>query len=437
MQLHERDKEHFPYKELIDLELIELYATKSYMPISLPEQLNFVNVDRVRTYIRKSSHTGHDDDPVVLMSTMLETFFAHHSTTLLDLDKLVKMWSDLFVNWVARLEMQNILTVPFEQRGAPHDIDAYIVKARNPRFFRSKSDLQILVSRFTFNMARRFFIVPVHLERPHIQAYNKLREKIIERWYNIVTPKTVMSVNPQVVFVSLDPKSVAFGAFPPDAMYDVDTLKRKGNVFNKWAKREGAIRVAIAKETGYEDVVKQTELEWEEAINYANQLIGALIPRANAIDLETSTQMEGYEEAVDRILNEQTRFAELERGTEEEDPIDLSGSVYAKNVSDRVHGVMSGGIVATKTYMGQEYGFTKHAHTKAKERGISYANMMKVAHLGAHKGNNEYHYGKHAVVLDDNNTIITTYPVGQKEFAPRHVDVETLGTAFKKVPPNM
>jgi hypothetical protein len=200
---------------------VEKLANMDFLPVTLPRQLGFSSVTQVKEYVKQSTRKeDEDDNPILMMSVLMEAFFGHYSTCLLDHKDLTTMFAKLINACVDRIYHQGIVTVPEEMRQdvtvyEPH-IEAWEAKlikevnestppgeGRNQmmekvtadvkNIHRSKVDIEVLVSKFTFKMASRFYVVPVHLIRqpqPFVSRYIALRNIMFAKWIEL-TPYVV------------------------------------------------------------------------------------------------------------------------------------------------------------------------------------------------------------------------------------------------------
>ena len=149
--------------------------------------------------------------------------------------------------------------------------------------YRSKTDLIILFSKFSFLMGSRFYTPPVHKTPECVKKYTTLRANLINAWYGIVGPEVLKNVNPELSLVAFEPKSIAVKVFPPTAQYDVNKLRDRKRKFDMWFKRERESALLRAEKTGDVAYKSTTELQWRVAREFGNQLHDALLPRARAI----------------------------------------------------------------------------------------------------------------------------------------------------------
>lgn len=305
------------YKNLIHLNDVERMATTVYHPITLPRQLAFSSPDQVRKYIIESTRRPNEEDnPVAMMAVMMEAYFGHYSTCMLNHEELVNMWARLFTSAVNRLYDQSINTVPLNMRKdlvvSNYRFDGYIEELRtrvkekvnasttkkNERerfkkeelnyfanYYRTRKEIVELMTKFSFNMGSRFFVLPIHRRAIDVQSYMSLRDEIVDKWCEVGVD-ALMTVNPYRWFTVQDPKSVVFETFPPDAEYDMEMLGIKKRKFITWLNREKRHRLKVAKDTDDFDYAQAVEQEFKEAIKYFNIMSKALEPRAKRLTQE-------------------------------------------------------------------------------------------------------------------------------------------------------
>lgn len=351
---------------------LEEKATAYYLPITIANQQDFKNIAQVRAYINNKvpNHNARQ-----LMIVIMECLFGHYSTCLLPHKDLVLMFKKLFKSWTNMLYMQNReLIPPGKQYKNDELLELYIeskismaeeriksttsnkseireamkVERRKiANYFRPYRDLEILVSKFSFNMASRFFVVPVHLSAKICKRYVSLRDAVIESWYDIIVSlDTVKMFNPNVWFVSVEPKGAAFKMFPPDALYDMELLDSKMDSFKKWFKREKKRSLELASASNNEAVVLKTTEEWVQGMVYAKQLYNALKPRALQLSGEESNfivedeeEDDEYEDNNEELEGDHTYKSdeELENDEMDEDEKALQQQQFARYAAQFKH----------------------------------------------------------------------------------------------------
>ena len=320
--------DHYPYDKIIHLNGIDdIIKEDLLLSVTFQHQIHFTSTSQVRKYIKDRGTTpGKDDNPFDLVTVMMEAFFGHYSTSLLNQSELVTMWSKLFVNSIDRLYLQNILIVPEDKRDTEEHFESYIEAAtvhaeemaiaetepysqerkllkkeyldRVTDKYRSKTELAILFSKFTFMMGSRFYTPPIHKSPEILKKYITLRANIINAWCDMVGIEVLKNVNPDLSFFTIEPKSVAFKVFPPDAQYDNNQLRDRKRKFDNWFDRERDLALQKAEETGDFNYKADIRRQWRVARAYGNLLHDALVPRAQAI-----TDGEAEEDA-DFIVND-------------------------------------------------------------------------------------------------------------------------------------
>lgn len=340
--------EYYPYDKIIRYNEIEkVVNSDSLLSVTIQHQIGFSNISQVRKYIRDRATTpGKDDNPFDLVKIMMEAFFAHYSTCELNQMELVSMWMKLYKNSIERLYLQNVLLVPADKKSSETHYEPYIDEAlayanelaisrTAPRSaerralkqeyidevrdkYRSKLELHILFSRYAFMMGGRFYSKPVRYGPDRMKKYSTLRANIINAWYEMVTPETVLSVDAELYFKTLEPKSVALKTFAPDSMFDLEQLNARRVKFTRWFNREKDHALTIANEVGDSKYISDIIRQWRVAELYANQLYNALVPRATAITNEE------LEEDANFIVNDEGDEDEEfdEQDAEEEDEED-------------------------------------------------------------------------------------------------------------------
>lgn len=344
----------------VDLSRLEYKAGREYLPITLPRQYGFVNVAQVKEYVKQhgKDEGSRDENPEKLMSLLMEVFFGHYSTCRLNHTELIAMWRKLMSGWVGTLYDQNEWLVPEEVRRNSRgyiDFDDYVMDAeirinstsKNKKVelnalhkrYRTKSDLVLLVSKYSFIHASRFYILPLHLRPEIVKQYSALRDGIIEAWYDMVMdfPKVMRRINPNTWFSSLEPKTVATRIFRPDLYIHTDMLNKKKNAFNRWWARERKISLESAETTNDPAFVATRTREWEEAKVYATSLYNALLPRSRALDAEDDAFIDNAEYSDDENMHQ-----ELDNQRMEEDVREAVGSLKHVGLIDEDAAMASG-----------------------------------------------------------------------------------------------
>jgi hypothetical protein len=305
--------DHYQYDKIIHLNAIdELINEGMLLSITFQHQINFTSISQVRKYIKdKGSTPGKDDNPFDLITVMMEALFGHYSTSLLDHVELTTMWSKLFVNSVERLYLQNILIVPESKRSTENNFEPYIQQVkihanemanaetepysderkllkqeylgRVMDKYRGKTELAILMSKFAFLIASRFYTPPVHKTPHHVKKYATLRMNLISAWCDMVGTEVLKNVNPELSFTFVEPKFVAFKVFSPDSQYDIKKLQKRKRKFDTWFERERTLALRRATETGDALYRAGIDFQWSITRAFGDQLHDALVPRAQAI----------------------------------------------------------------------------------------------------------------------------------------------------------
>lgn len=265
--------------------------TKFFTPFTIAEesQLIFSSVDDVRQYAKGNGELP----PHAMMQRMLEAFFGHDSTCLIN-DKagLAQMFAKLYKGWVLRLYNRNSLIAPNETDGyyddiihekkiqfdqmykqGNADIKRMIVAQLNEfkANHRTLSEIDVLLSKYCFVIASRYYVTKERKNKSHFKHYRRLREAVIEAWYDVITITTLKTVNPDHWFTSTDPRSIAMRLFPQDVIMDDYEVEHRFNKYKKWHKKAGAEALEEVKRTNPE-LVPATIREWDMALLLAKRL---------------------------------------------------------------------------------------------------------------------------------------------------------------------
>lgn len=323
--------------KFINLNDLEVVATTVFLPVTFPNQLGFSSIDQVKVYMKEHSKSDdfydHDIDHAKAMTVMMESYFGHFAVCRLPHGPLLVMWTKLMTSWVDTLIDQTRWIVPPDRRDKSSDYDEFVIagkvkidegvktmtwlstvekkvekEKRLSEFhsrYRTRADIIILLSKFCFTMASRFYVVPVHL-RPAVvvsycKRYTSLRSELIDVWYDSVADSTsvIKIFNPQCWFVSLEPKTVAMKMFRDDLEVPSKQLRAKGSSFKRWFKRERNISLQNAKEINDEVFYRQERIRWHEAGLYAEKLFKTLTPVSLQIDQEERDFIDDDEDIVD------------------------------------------------------------------------------------------------------------------------------------------
>lgn len=283
--------EHYQYEDIIFFNIIDEVISNNHMlTITFANQMNFKNVNDVRNYIKMRTVSS---DPFDIVTVMMESFFAHFSTCLLDHAELIKMWVTLFNNSIEKLYHQNILLVPIDKRASVTTFEPYIENAHSlaeesgdPRRhsfisdkFRTKKELLTLFSKFIFMTAGRFYYPPNHLNKEHIKKYIKLKTNLILAWYDLCHIEDII---PESMITYTPPTVVAFKLFSPDTVCTLEELNQTKKLFDNWIAREKTITNMFTDSIQNKKLLQNNEREWRMAEIYGEQLYKALIPRATA-----------------------------------------------------------------------------------------------------------------------------------------------------------
>lgn len=427
----------YPYEYLYNINTIEEMADVVYPPITLSRQINFTSVEHVKQHIREYSkdENNRDDDVVLMLMKSMEVMFGHYSTCKLPHVDLVSIFRNLFSQTVVRLYWQNILLLSSDDANKiinsldPHsqreinklpDLDRHVL-GRLERLkidksekivdfknnYRTKNELLILITRFVFNMGGRFYKVPFHSKPTTIRNYMRLRVEIINEWFSLIDINNdeLKLIDPYDMFKPLNPITIAMIMFPPNAIYDTDTLTKKSEDFNTWLKDEMDRNMEIAKSTGDKAFMNKVDRDFKDG-----QICGTLLQNA--------------------LKKRSEKLKKTNHESKVED-IDFSGSSYLDVVNKQVSHAEAGKI-HKKMVNNKQYGITDHAYQRGRERGISERAMLAAAHNGRDIGNRRVSDGKNIVVMDkDTDTIITTYPEHSREkysnvYAPPVVSHDSL-----------
>lgn len=321
----------------VNLAKLEYEATRNYLPITLPRQYGFSSIAQVKEYIKQwgRDEGSREENPQKLMEIMMEVFFGHYSTCRLNHNELVAMWKKLMLGWSSQLYAQNEWIVPADKRATTryYDFDEFVHKAEHRleettptkklkvalahlhKRYRTKSELVLLVSMYSFAMGSRFYVVPLHLDPRVVQQYCALRDNMIEAWYEIAMdyPAAMRKLNPSRWLASIEPKSVAFKIFRPDLYVHTDMLNKKKTAFNTWWKRERKIQIESAQSTNDPEFIAMREREWDEAKLYATSLYNALLPRSKALDKEEDDFIDNTEYDDDENLHQELDNTRLDQ----------------------------------------------------------------------------------------------------------------------------
>lgn len=265
--------------------------TKYFTPFNIEEgsQLIFKSVNDVRDYAKGNG----DLPPHAMMQRMLEAFFGHDSTCLIsDKAGLAQMFAKLYSGWVLRLYNKNSLlapnkddgnyddiihekTIQFDQmyRQGNVDIKRMVVAQLNEfkANHRTLSEIDILLSKYCFIIASRYYSAKDRDNKMYFKHYRRLREAVIEAWYDVTTITTFKTINPDHWFTSSSPQSVALRLFPQNIIMDADEVEHRFNQYKKWHKKAGVEALEKIKVTNPElvtDIIK----EWDMALLLANRL---------------------------------------------------------------------------------------------------------------------------------------------------------------------
>jgi hypothetical protein len=295
----------------VSLHYLEHFSKKHFLPITLPRQIAFTNVEQVRSYVKKWGHNHiiAQEDPDVLMTLMMEVFFGHYNTSRLNHKELISMWKKLMLTWIDTLSAQSELLVPKNEQGNTANYDKYVIemeKTFNNEYelhtfydrHRTKNNIALIVSDFTFTQLYRFYMVPLHLQPELVKQYVALHNSVIEAWYDIVKdyPDVIRRVQPASY---LDPKAIATKIFGPDLCVPTEVLQKKKNAFLKWWNRESAIGMELAAIQNDTVFVESRKREWEQAKVYATLLHNALVPRSKLEDKKQFNYSDFDDEFVD------------------------------------------------------------------------------------------------------------------------------------------
>ena len=287
-----------PTMSQYNLNDIEMYILRrDVIPVYIEKekQLYFESTQQVKMFIR-----GVLDGPPaypnhVMMQRLMTAYFGHYSTTLLDLNELQRMFGKLFRYWLGTLyskstqlphngyedeaieDEQNRMNDLYDKA---HDGIKELIVQKRIAFdgvHRKKRDIEELLSKYTFAMASKYYNVNREFTGEHAVQYMKLRIKLIDEWYNCIESVVVLKkLNPESLFVTYDPATVALKYFPADDILEKEELDINLQRYIKWNKngKANALRKADAA-----DVERVTNV-WDSALVYARALHDGMIPFA-------------------------------------------------------------------------------------------------------------------------------------------------------------
>jgi hypothetical protein len=373
--------------DFINMKELDVIATRDYLPITLPRQLKFTTTQQVVDYV--NTHSGNNgsrtnylpvtvpanlltsmngdqisaykrahggNDLISSLATMMEAFFGHYSTCRLSHKDLVVMWGRVFKDLVNRLYNQNrslprvgddnledCVRIGKERIKEEFRNDKIELARRLDTFeahYRTRGEIITLVTKFSFNAASRFFVMPLHLDPLTIEQYATLRLDMIKTWYDDLSGNDISAlrlVSPYRYFGTLDPKTTAFRLFKPDLYVDFRELKRRKTVFTRWWKRESVSAIQAAVGSQDFDYIDHVRYNWDEAKLYSDQLYQALVPRSKLFDAGEAGFIDNKE-----YVDAPNMHEELDNKRLESEIKNLAGTLKHTNVIDEKAAESSG-----------------------------------------------------------------------------------------------
>lgn len=274
-----------------NLNEIEAYVnTELFTSIIIDDtkQLNFTSEEDVRAFAK-----GPGNLPVhVMMNRMIEVMFGHYSTCFnIKHSQLSTMFVKLFCGWCQKLAMKNrVLGEPNEEYDFDHHIhnkrvgfDQHhklgnddikdVIKGQQLAFnadHRTQKEIQKLLSKYVFKVASTYYNIPFNKDVQVQLLYIRLRTNIIEQWTVVTNShKLLREMDPEEMFKTLDPKTVAMEYFPQNIVLFRKQLDKRFRRFKRWHKKESSVAVNNANDPKYRQVVIN---KWDNALLYAKAL---------------------------------------------------------------------------------------------------------------------------------------------------------------------
>jgi hypothetical protein len=149
---------------------------------------------------------------------------------------------------------------------------------------RAKNEIEILVSKYAFKMASRYYRVSQTMSRDHIIKYMKFRLAFIDRWYDTVGSIAMKEIVPDVLVASLDARTVAMNVFPQHKEFYADELDDRLQSYIKWHKKASRDAVVEARKLKDPVYLQSVQNEWDSALLYAKSLHDGMMEMAHDMD---------------------------------------------------------------------------------------------------------------------------------------------------------
>lgn len=292
-------------------------VAKNFTPIILNKkhQLNFKSAQDVRMYAKGPGNVAVH----TMMDKMLEAFFGHYSTCVnVNSESLVTMFGKLFSGWVTRLVKHNVdhddsriydRRAHFDQhyKHGNDDLKEVIIGQRMAfnAVHRTSQEIQVLVSKYVFKIASRYYNVPHYYHKDVQIKYLKLRVALIDEWYRHVDDNVIKSVFPDLLFKTISARDVAWTLFPQDKELYAEKLDERLDMFIKWHKTAARDALQLVHDTKDVDLIREKQNEWDSALLYAKKLHDGMKGTSNEI-CDTPMAEAVSEEEIEEFLRKRS-----------------------------------------------------------------------------------------------------------------------------------